>query len=579
MLFGKIPAVSNTCIAVRLLSTICFLISLLWLSGCTDTETPLNTPASIYDTKWMLKELGEHPDITSEKNVFIQFLSEDRKLIGNSGCNNFFGQYEINNDLLSITNLGSTKMMCPDMTIEDAFLQFLPKVQRYEVNGAVLILYGENGKFATFESSPSFSTTQVDTLTAAQSDPKVMGWMQGFPPAKDKLITQPDSNYFSFPKLRWSVCHLREFLPTEEISRGIQAPMPLDYVSPADFADLRQKIDAIAFTPMRSNQTMTWEQSLYENYTDGMLIIHKNQVVYERYFGCLQEDGKHAAMSMTKSITGLLAEILVVNNQLDENALVKNIIPEIRDSAFADATVRQVMDMTTGVKYSENYADPNADIWLYSAAASPLPKPADYVGPNGYWEYLQQVKRDGEHGQEFHYKTINSDMLGWIVSRVTGKSITQLTSDVLWRPMGAEQSAYQTVDGKGVPFAGGGLTAGLRDLGRIGLLMLNNGQINGKQLFAPQVVANIRKGGDKQKFGDGFPTLKGGSYTSQWWVFHNEHQAFAARGVHGQTIYVDPTADMVLVRFASYPKAQNGFIDPTSLPAYDAVAKYLMAHR
>ena len=230
MLFGKIPAVSNTCIAVRLLSTICFLISLLWLSGCTETEAPLNTPTSIYNTKWMLKELGEHPDITSEQDVFIQFLSEDRKLIGNSGCNNFFGQYEINNDLLTITNLGSTKMMCQDMTIEDAFLQFLPKLQRYEVNGAVLRLYGENGKFASFESTPSFSTTQVDTLTAAQSDPKVMGWMQGFPPAKDKLMTQPDSNYFSFPKLRWSVCHLREFLPTEEISRGIQAPVALDYV-------------------------------------------------------------------------------------------------------------------------------------------------------------------------------------------------------------------------------------------------------------------------------------------------------------------------------------------------------------
>lgn len=224
----------------------------------------------------------------------------------------------------------------------------------------------------------------ADTLSAAKSDPKVMGWMQGFPPKNEKLITQPNSNYFSFPKLRWSVCHLREFLPTKEISRGLNGPIPLNYVSPVEFANLRQSIDALAFTPMQSNQPMTWEQSLYENYTDGMLIIHKNEVVYERYFGCLQEDGKHAAMSMTKSITGLLAEILIANNQLDDKALVKSIIPEIGASAFADATVRQVMDMTTGVKYSENYADPNADIWKYSAAASPLPKPADYVGPNGY---------------------------------------------------------------------------------------------------------------------------------------------------------------------------------------------------
>jgi CubicO group peptidase (beta-lactamase class C family) len=413
-------------------------------------------------------------------------------------------------------------------------------------------------------------------LSAQDSDPRVMGWMQGSPPPEDKIITQPDSVYFSFPRLRWSVCHLREFLPTEEISRGLEAPVPLSYLPPADFADERQTIDALTFTPMNGSEPMSWEQSLYANYTDGILILHKGKVVYERYFGCLEEDGKHAAMSMTKSVTGLLAQILVAEGVLDETALVRDIIPEIGSSAFASATVREVMDMTTGVKYSENYADPNADIWVYSRAASPLPKPEGYTGPNGYWEYLQQVQPEGNHGDEFHYKTINSDMLGWLITRVTGKSVTELASERLWKPMGAEQSAYQTVDGKGVPFAGGGLTAGLRDLGRLGQLMLNEGEINGERLFPAEVVSRIRQGGDQSKFG-GFPTIPNGSYTSQWWVFHNENGAYAARGVHGQTIYVDPTAEMVLVRFASFPTAANGRIDPTSLPAYQAVADYLMS--
>ena len=280
-------------------------------------------------------------------------------------------------------------------------------------------------------------------------------------------------------------------------------------------------------------------------------------------------------MSMTKSITGLLAQILVAEGVLDDKRLVRDVIPEIGDSAFASATVRQVMDMTTGVKYSEDYSDPNADIWLYSRAASPLPKPEGYAGPDGYWAYLQQVQPEGRHGDAFHYKTINSDMLGWIISRVTGKPVTDLASERLWRPMGAEQDAYQTVDGKGVPFAGGGVTAGLRDLGRLGLLMLNGGEINGKRLFPAEVVKKVQAGGDRSKFG-GFPTIVNGSYTSQWWVFHNTHGAFAARGVHGQTIYVDPKAEMVLVRLASFPQAQNGFIDPTSLPAYQAVAEHLM---
>lgn len=406
-------------------------------------------------------------------------------------------------------------------------------------------------------------------LTAQESDPRVMGWMEGFPPPEDKLITQPDSNYFSFPKLRWSVCHLREFLPTEQISRGLGAPVPIPYA-------LDQNIDALTFTPMNSDNAMTWEESLYANYTDGLLIIHDGKIVYERYFGCLEEDGKHAAMSMTKSVTGLLAEILVAEGKLDDSLLVVDLIPEIKGSAFASATIRQVMDMTTGVKYSEDYSDPNADIWLYSRAASPLPKPTGYDGPDGYWEYLQRVEPDGAHGDAFHYKTINSDMLGWIVSRVSGMAVSKFASERLWSRMGAEQDAYQTVDGKGVPFAGGGISSGLRDLGRLGLLMLNEGVINGERLFPAEVVEAIRTGGDPSKF-SGFPTIPNGSYTSQWWVFHNENGAFAARGVHGQTVYVDPTADMVIVRFASYPRAQNGFIDPTSLPAYQAVADYLVS--
>ncbi len=418
--------------------------------------------------------------------------------------------------------------------------------------------------------APQFAAAQLAPLTAEASDPGNMGWMEGFPPPPDKRIEQPDSNYFSFPKLRWTVCHLRELLPTEQVSRGLGAPVRLEYALD------ETHIDGLRFRPTNSRRSMTFAESLTANYTDGMLILHRGKIVYERYSGCLDEAGKHGAMSMTKSMTGLLAEILVVEGQLDDTALVVDIIPELAESAFGNATVRQVMNMTTGLAYSEDYADPNADIWIYSAAASPLPKPAGYSGPNGYFEYLQTVKPEGEHGDGFHYKTVNSDALGWIISRVTGKSVTELLSERVWQRMGAEQDAYMTVDGLGTPFAGGGMSAGLRDLGRIGLLMLGEGEINGERLFSGEVVRNIRAGGSKEAFEkSGYTTLAGGSYKSMWWLFHNDHGAFAARGVYGQTVYVDPTAEMVLVRFASYPTAKNADIDPTSLPAYEAVADYL----
>ncbi|WP_372862168.1 serine hydrolase [Psychrobacter sp.] len=407
-------------------------------------------------------------------------------------------------------------------------------------------------------------------LTAKQSDPQTLGWMQGFPPPADKLITQPSSNFFSFPKLRWTVCHIRELMPTTDVSRGIGAPSKLSYA-------LDKNIDAITFMPTNSKRLMTWKQSLDANYTDGIMVMHHGKVVYERQNGCLNELGNHAAMSMTKSMTGLLAEILVTEGKLDDKALVASIIPELKNSGFGDATVRQVMDMTTALDYSEDYADPNADIWKYSEAASPLPKPKDYKGPNGYFEYLQTVKKNGEHGEAFNYRTINSDALGWIISRTTGKAVNELLSERIWQKIGAEQSAYMTVDAKGTPFAGGGLSAGLHDMARIGSLMLNKGEINGERLFPAAVVDNIEAGGDKEAFAKAdYKQLTNGSYTSMWWLFNNPTPIYAARGVHGQTVYVDPAADMVIVRFASYPDASNGKIDPTSLPAYKAVANYLI---
>ena len=416
----------------------------------------------------------------------------------------------------------------------------------------------------------ALAQSKTGPLTAADSDPITLGWMNGFPPSPDKLIMQPDSNFFSFPKMRWSVCHLRELLPTEQVSRGLGAPVPLEYA-------LDGSIDAVSFLPIGSDSAITWEGSLAKNYTDGILIMHKGKVVYEYYSGCLSDAGKHAAMSMTKSATGLLAEILVAEGTLDDTARVSDIIPELSNSAFGSASVRQVMDMVTGLAYSENYADPNADIWAYSAAASPLPKPKNYTGPVGYFEYLQTVKPDGEHGDAFHYKTINTDTLGWIISRVTGQEITELLSERIWSLMGAEQDAYMTVDAKGVPFAGGGLSAGLRDMARFGQLVLNKGMINGKRLFPKAAIEHIQQGGDKAAFEKaGYQYLPGGSYRSMWWVFHNAHGAFAARGVHGQTVYVDPTAEMVIVRFASHPNAGNAAIDPTSLPAYQAVAEHLL---
>ena len=421
-----------------------------------------------------------------------------------------------------------------------------------------------------------FSTVQLMAqdkktfLSARESEPAKFGWMQGFPPPKDKVLHTWDGSFFEFPAIRWSVVHMRQMLPTINVSRGLEAPGKLEY-------KLDKNIDALTFKPWGEQTPMTWEASLWKNYTDGMIILHKGKVVYERYFGALTENDVHAVMSLTKSFTGTLASILVAEGKLDETKLVPYYVPELKNSAYGDATVRQVMDMTTALKYSEDYANPKADIWDFSAAGNPLPKPKDYKGPVGYYQYLETVKKEGKHGEVFGYKTVNADALGWIISKATGKSINDLLSEMIWSKIGMEQDAYYQVDALGTPFAGGGFNAGLRDLARFGELILNMGNWHGKQIIPMSAVADIEKGGSKDAFAKSdHPELKGWSYRNMWWITENADGAFAARGVHGQTIYIDPKAQMVLVRMASHPIAGNAANDAYSLPAYQAVADYLM---
>jgi CubicO group peptidase (beta-lactamase class C family) len=194
----------------------------------------------------------------------------------------------------------------------------------------------------------------------------------------------------------------------------------------------------------------------------------------------------------------------------------------------------------------------------------------------GYYEYLQTVGKEGEHGQAFGYKTVNSDVLGWLISRLTGKKVSDYLSDRIWSRLGMEQDAYYQIDALGIPFAGGGFNAGLRDLGRFGELIRNGGEFQGEQIIPRMAIEDIEKGGDRERFNRSpYTKLTGWSYRNMWWMTHNEHGAYAARGVHGQTIYIDPEAEMVLVRLASHPVAGNAANDPYSLPAYHAVAKYL----
>jgi CubicO group peptidase (beta-lactamase class C family) len=405
---------------------------------------------------------------------------------------------------------------------------------------------------------------------AAASDPVALGWMTGSPPPPDKVIRFADGSFYRFPQLRWSFSNFRQLVPTSNVPRGDGAVSVLPRA-------LRTDIDAITFVPLGRTAPMTWEQSLAANYTDGIVVLHKGRIVYERYFGVLKPGQPHIAMSVTKSFFGTVGAMLVADGTLDEKATVAKYVPELKDTAFGDATIRQVLDMTTGLRYSENYADPKAEIWNHVRAGNVMPRPPGYQGPDTFYAFLETVQKEGAHGQAFAYKTVNTDALGWVIRRATGKSVGENLRERIWSRLGAEQDAYLNIDGVGNEFAGGGLNASLRDLARFGEMMRLDGYFNGQQIVPKAVVDDIRRGGSKENFAKaGFALLPGWSYRDMWWVTHNEHGAYSARGIHGQVVYIDPKAEMVIARFASFPLAANGNLDPTSLPAYHALARHLL---
>lgn len=406
--------------------------------------------------------------------------------------------------------------------------------------------------------------------SAAESDPIKLGIMQGFPTPDDKIISAVDATMVEFPALRYAMNRMREFMPTKNVAA------PTERLHQFEERKDEAPIDALTFTPMYSDTTMTFRESLDANYTDGMLILHRGVIVYEKYFGAATPIDPHHLMSVTKTFTGTLGALLVAQGVLDEQQLVQHYVPELEGSAFGDATVRQVMDMLVGLDFNEDYADPNSDIAKYSLAGQPFIPTKKGEEIRHYYKFLTTVEKAREHGQGFAYKTVNTDVLAWVLTRATGKDLNVLLSELIWKPIGAHHAAYFVVDKAGTPFAGGGLSATLRDLGRFGEMVRCDGQFNGNQVLPKAVVDDIRWGGDREKFvAGGYTNLQGWSYRSMWWVSHNEDGAFTARGINGQTIYIDPKAEMVLVRTASHPVSSNEVNDLFSLPAYQAVADYL----
>lgn len=346
--------------------------------------------------------------------------------------------------------------------------------------------------------------------------------------------------------------------PHASIGGGWRHPSELSW-------GIRDDLDAIPIS-MDDGTTVSLKDWRKRTSTDGLLVMHRGQIVYERYSRMMPWE-RHATWSVSKSLTGLIAADLIQEGSLDANAPIAHYLPELRDSAWADATVQQTLDMTTGVGYEEAITVDKPGVVQYLVAAGLMKAPDGYSGARNMVDFLKSLHKSGEHGRAFSYKSVDTEVVGLLLERITGKHYAQLVSERIWKPMGSVMNAYVLQDGSGTQLSGMGINGTLRDLARLAEMIRLDGRYNGRQILQPSTVAELRKGGDPAALKAGGVDARrwtGYSYHDFWWFSHDADGTMEAKGFSGQHIHVNPAAELVIVKLSSF-----GPPDPFATHAQD----------
>lgn len=294
-----------------------------------------------------------------------------------------------------------------------------------------------------------------------------------------------------------------------------------------------------------------FEEHLDSNRTDGFLVINKGKIIYEKYFGNMTERTRHNWFSVSKSLTGLTAAILAAEGKIDLQQSITYYLPELKGTAWDGQPVQKAMDMTINIKFDEVYLDPRSDAYKFSRVTRFVVNPKIKPEFDNVTDYFKSVKSGENHEELFHYVSLNTEVIGMIISKVTGKQPSEVMSEKVWSKIGAEQDGFVVRDPNGYEMVSAAINSTVRDAGRLGLLLLNDGKVNGQQVVPESVTKTIKKGGSVEKFAQSKrgKVFKNFHYTNQWW--HTDKAAFFAKGLFGQWIYVDPATETVIVKFTT----------------------------
>jgi CubicO group peptidase (beta-lactamase class C family) len=346
--------------------------------------------------------------------------------------------------------------------------------------------------------------------------------------------------------------HVEQVVPTTTVDRG---PGPVSEL-PTELADL----SGFTFVD-HTGETRTLDSYLEREHVDALIVWRNGKIRQEVYRNGQTRRSRHIVFSVTKSFTGLLAEMLIEEGALDDRRLVSDLVAELGrpGGAYADATVRHVLDMEVGIDFTEIYDDPQSDIRQFSYASGFRATPPDVTAHRSLYDYLPTLRKRGDHGVDFHYVTANSEVLGWAIEAVTGTPIAELLEERIYAHVGAERDAFYITDPLGKAVAGGGMCVTAPDLLRLALLVAHDGVWNGRRLVPEPVIARLKAGGTPR------PSLWGNegggsdfSYRSQWYTHHSGRVLYAS-GIHGQNIYLSTEHDSAMVLHSSNPDADGEF--------------------
>lgn len=378
-------------------------------------------------------------------------------------------------------------------------------------------------------------------------------------------------NWQSPSHLHWTFQHVADFLPTAAISRGAGPVAELPCAASA--------IGDVTFYDPTHHTRRRVGDVMASTATDGWIVTQHGRVVAEHYYTGMTEHSSHLLMSVSKSLVAAVLGVLSRDVGLDVHAPVTHYIPELARSGYAGASVRDLLDMRSGVRFSEDYLDPSAEVRLLEQAIDWLPRTTPGV-PSTMYGYLRTLTQEVPHGGPFRYRSCETDVLGWVCEAAAGVPMPTLMSQTVWAKLGAQQDAVIGVDSAGTGMFDGGINTCLRDLVRFGTLYLTGGvSLTGADVVPPAWIHDTFAGGpDSREAFAASPDdnrMPGGMYRNQCWFPYPGDNVLLCLGIHGQMIYVNRAANMVAAKLSSWAYPQEAAKLFPTLAAFDEVARVL----